>query len=507
MKNKILVIASIILLSYPATAVQAADCRPTHAIYLQGGLGDMDYDEIWMWDSSFSCAKARKQGGGEGNLFTPALDLSGADAVTVRFSHTHNYAQNPPSDYTLWVTDDYQGSYASSTWKQLIISPYSTNNDWYFVDVTIDVPVSYVGEQTVFCFKYTSTAEKNGTWEIKDLHVISSCEGKSAPPVDIPDVGTGRLKVCAQNLLNYYYNYNTGRGNYTREEFADKTHKIMDAMLWLDADIYAFCELEAQDIILRQLADSLNKQTNSTAYTYVADNINEEWNEQYNNNLKSGFIYRKDKVKTIGSSTGAYYSGYYNHTMRIQTFEELSSGEQFTLSMNHFKSKAGGAEDQGNSQRVTNATTLLNNLPSKAKDEDILIMGDLNCEVGEDPLDLIEEAGYVEQLIKYDYNAYSYCYQGQGSLIDHVYANATMAKQITGAGVFHISTTCEPANQGYRYSDHDPYLVGINLGVNPSSECRQAESQKPAIKILQDGCLIIVQPDGKRYNVTGVQME
>jgi hypothetical protein len=82
-----------------------------------------------------------------------------------------------------------------------------------------------------------------------------------------------------------------------------------------------------------------------------------------------------------------------------------------------------------------------------------------------------------------------------------------MAKQITGAGVFHISTTCEPANQGYRYSDHDPYLVGINLGANPSSECRQAESQKPAIKILQDGRLIIVQPDGKRYNVTGVRTE
>lgn len=473
MKQYVLTLASIIVCIFPVATLRAADCQPMNVSYLNSGLGDIttDASDIWVWDSH-NYAKGRKIGGGEGHMFTPVLDLSGADEVTIKFSHTHRYAANPESDYTLWVTDDYKGSYAASTWKQLIISPYGTNNDWTFVDATVNVPLSYVGTHTVFCFRYTSTETTNGTWEIKNLRISTICAGVSAPPVPLPNIGDGRLKVCAQNLLNYYYNYNTGRGDYTPEEFAEKTHKIVNSMLWMDADVYGFCELEAQDIILRQLVDSLNKQSQTTHYAYVVDDIDVAW-DSYDNNLKSGFVYRKDKVKPVGSNVPAYSGNYYRNTMRIQTFEELSSGERFTLSMNHFKSKAGSAEDQGNSIRVTNATQLITNLPSKALDKDIMIMGDLNCEVGEEPLNIIEEAGYTEQLLAYNTTAYSHCYNG-GELIDHVYANASMANQITGAGIFHISTKCgEDAsyNVDHRYSDHDPYMVGVNLSSTLSTEC------------------------------------
>ena len=475
MNNKLLLTASVVVCLFTLNTLHASTCQPVSVTYLTNGLGDMTSDGIWVWDSH-NYAKAREQNGGEGHLLTPVLDLSGTDGVTIAFTHTHRYANQPSSDYTLWVTDNYKGSYAATSWKQVTISPYATNNDWTFVNVSINVPISYVGARTVFCFKYTSTSEINGTWEVKNLHITGTCQGVSAPPVALPDVGDGRLKVCAQNLLNYYYNYNTGRGKYTAAEFAEKTRKITDAILWVDADIYAFCELEAQDIILRQLVDSLNKITNSTTYSYVADEINEAW-DSYDNNLKSGFIYRNDKVKTIGSSVAAYSAFYYCNTMRVQTFEELSSGERFTLSMNHFKSKAGNAEDQGNSIRVTNATQLVENLPSKALDKDILIVGDLNCETGEEPLNIIENAGYTEQLLTYEPSAYSHCSNG-GELIDHVYANSSMAEQITGAGMFHISTSCgtdASANYNHRYSDHDPYVVGINLSSAETTECEEIE--------------------------------
>lgn len=453
--------------------MQAADCVPTTLSLLQNGLGDVTTDatDIWAWDSH-GYAKARKIGGGEGHMFTPALNLSGVDGVTVTFSHTHNYAANPSTDYTLWVTDDYKGSYDATTWQQLTISPYGTNSDWTFVNVTMDVPLAYVGANTVFCFRYTSTADKNGTWEVKNLRITTSCEGVTAPPVVLPEIGDGRLKVCAQNLQNYYYNYNTGRGNYTPEEFADKTHKIVDAMLWLNADIYAFCELEAKPIILQQLADSMNIRTEDKPYVAVTDEIDEDWDSEYNNNLKSGFIYRKDKVKTIGASHPATSAAYYKKVLRIQVFEELESHERFTLSMNHFKAKD-SSDDEGNGKRVTNANQLLQGLQDYALDPDILILGDLNCQVDEEPLEIIEEAGYVEQLLKYNSGAYSHCYNG-GELIDHVYANASMEDQITGAGLFHISTGCgadATNNAGHRYSDHDPYMVAINLASTHPTEC------------------------------------
>lgn len=466
-----------------ASTCPVIECHPVNASYLlngASGLGEVTTDatDIWSWDSSYSCAKARKQGGVEGHLFTPALDLTGSDEVTLKFSHTHRYAGTPSEEFTLWVTDDYKGNFDETTWEQLTISPYGTNTNWTFVDVTINVPVSYVGANTVFCFRYISTSSNYGTWEIRNINIASICpDGGSVAPVPLPEIGDGRLKVCAQNLQNYYYNYNTGRGQHaTPEEFATKTHQITDAMLWIDAAIYGFCELESQNIILKQLVDSLNKFTASTNYSYVVDDLDEEWNAESNSNLKSGFIYRNDVVRPIGNSASVYYSGYYSRTMRIQTFEELSSGERLSLSMNHFKAKD-ETEDKGNAKRVETATQLVENISSKALDKDILILGDLNCEVGEEPLTIIENAGYEEQLLKYNDAAYSHCYNG-GELIDHVYANSTMAAQITGAGLFHICTSCgsdASANYGHRYSDHDPYVVGINLSSSHSTECEEAQ--------------------------------
>ena len=510
MKNRILIIY-LIACTCICSALRAADCVPTTLALLQNGLGNMttDASDIWSWDAGFSCAKGRKIGGGEGHLFTPVLNMNGVDGVNITFAHTHNYAANPSTDYTLWVTDDYKGSYAATTWQQLTISPYASNTNWTFVNVSIDVPVEYVGANTVFCFRYTSTAEQNGTWEIKNLHITTTCDGVTAPPVALPELGNGRLKVCAQNLQNYYYNYNTGRGNYTQEEFADKTRKIVDAMLWVDADIYAFCELEAKPIILKQLADSMNIRVEGDPYVAVENNIDENWNAQYNNNLKSGFIYRKDKVQPVGEEKAATNAYYYKKVLRIQVFEELSSHEQFTLSMNHFKAKDNSG-DAANGKRVDNANDLVQGLKNSTLDPDILIMGDLNCEVGEEPLTIIEEAGFVELLLKYNTGAYSHCYGG-GELIDHVYANASMEKQVTGAGLFHISTGCgsdAANNDGHRYSDHDPYMVAINLGETTTTAVQTPVNQHiNARKMLLEGHLYIVLPDGALYNVTGTKIQ
>ena len=335
---------------------------------------------------------------------------------------------------------------------------------------------------------------------------------ENVSPVDLPEVGNGRLKVFAQNVENYYYNYNTGRGKYTREEFAEKTRKMVDAMLMVDADIFALCELEAKPIILTQLADSMNKRIpDANPYVAVSDGIDVEWDAEYNNNIKSGFIYRSDKVKTYGTNYASTTVTYYKNTQRIQTFEELSSGERFTISMNHFRSKKNGGGDE---QRVKNANYVLNGLSSYYYcDQDILILGDLNCEVGEEPITILQNAGYEEQLLKYDSESYSYCYSGSGQLIDHAMANNTMAAQITGAGVFHISTTCGAdayKNVDYRYSDHDPYVVGLCLGTgdcnDTPTDIDSVQPEQCAIKTIENGQLIITLPDGSRYNVIGIRI-
>lgn len=324
-------------------------------------------------------------------------------------------------------------------------------------------------------------------------------------PVPVPSVGNGRLRVCGQNLRNYYFYYtDSDRPDYSNASgFAKKTRQIVDMILWVDADVYAFCEVEARDIVLRQLVDSLNARVDGTPYSTVNDYINVPSSER-SNNIKSGFIYRNDKVKPYGNNNAGSTQFYYRETMRIQAFKELATGGCFTLSMNHFKAKD-STPDGGEGTRNANANNLLNALITNASDPDILIMGDLNCEVGESPLTIIENAGYNEQLLRYNKDAITHCYGG-GELIDHVYANSGMEAQITGAAVYHLCTSCSEysyLNYNYRYSDHDPYIIGINLKETVSDLQDMNESRSQVRKVLENGVIYIIMPDGSKYSVTG----
>lgn len=520
MKNRILLLLATALI---CTAHVNATCQAVSASYLatgQADWGDMstqdDGSGVWHYDSSYG-AKAMKSGGHIGYLFTPSLDFTDAESVTVSFQHTHKFAGTPSSELTLWVTSNWQGSFESSNWVELMIDPYAANNNWTFVNVSIDVPVPLTGSNTVFAFKYESTATAYATWEVKNLEIESTCPTVIPPgpgptptesPVPLPSVGNGRLKVCAQNLRNYYFNFSDNdRPDYTTQAgFAEKTRKIVDAMMWANADVYAFCEVEAMPIVLQQLADSMNARVEGTPFAAVNDFI-EVPSSIRTNNIKSGFIYRTDKVQTYGNNNAASTYTYYRETMRIQAFKEISSGGCFTLSMNHFKAKDSSA-DAGNGTRVSNANQLLTALQSNAADPDILIMGDLNCEVGEQPITILQNAGYAEQLLRFDNTAFSHCWNG-GELIDHVMANSSMASQITGAGVFHICTSCGEwgiYNYDHRYSDHDPYIVAIDLTESPSGLNNTKESTAVR-KVMDNGRLAIVLPDGSLYSTTGQKLQ
>ena len=185
--------------------------------------------------------------------------------------------------------------------------------------------------------------------------------------VTVPNVGNGRIRVLGNNLQNYYYNYDeSSRPSYNDDAGrATKTHRIMEMMLTADADIYAFCEVEAKPIVLQQLVDSLNAAVGTTRYATVSDGINIT-TDRYDNALKSGFIYRTDKVKPYGTSYAATSVTYYKNVMRIQAWEELRTGERFTLSMNHFKANSDSASI---AKRVENANWLLNGLNTSYKSD------------------------------------------------------------------------------------------------------------------------------------------
>ena len=171
--------------TFTATEIPSEECTDVNATWLQtggSGLGEMITNDstVWFYDAQYG-AKASKQGGYTGYLMTPAKDLRGMKSVTLSFMHTHKFAGTPSNELTLWVTPDYKGSVEASQWQQLTIAPYAANTNWTFVSVSINVPVSEVGANTVFAFKYMSTASNYSTWEIKNLTLIAECEDSTPP--------------------------------------------------------------------------------------------------------------------------------------------------------------------------------------------------------------------------------------------------------------------------------------------------------------------------------------
>ena len=166
------------------TTDENADCEDVNSTWLQTGgsnLGEITTNnpEVWTYSTQYG-AYGKKQGGATGWLLTPSKNLLDMKSITLSFNHTHKYATVPEEELTLWVCADYKGSVEASSWQQMTISPYAANTNWTFVNVSIDVPLDKVGQNTVFGFKYVSTADHYSTWEIKDLQLEAIC-GSVAP--------------------------------------------------------------------------------------------------------------------------------------------------------------------------------------------------------------------------------------------------------------------------------------------------------------------------------------
>ncbi len=337
------------------------------------------------------------------------------------------------------------------------------------------------------------------------LCVAAACVAQAATA--FPDLGNARIIVLANNLQNYYINYDeSSRPSYDDEQgLTVKTQRIVSMMVASNADIFAFCEVEAKPASLDRLVSEINKQLGSEVYASVYDGMNIA-TDSYDNAIKSGFIYRLATVEPYGSNYATTSTTYYKQVMRIQAWTEKATGERFTLSMNHFKAKSDAAS---RAKRVDNANWLVSGLnsSSKVKDPDILIMGDLNAEMDEDCIDVIENAGYEEQLLRYDAYSYSYIYQSSRELIDHAFANSTMASQITGAAVWHTNTS---VSYNARYSDHDAVVVGLRLGEDQGEGFDQTpfpsgEGRGEAYKKIRHGQIIIIR-GGVEYSITGQRL-
>ena len=320
-----------------------------------------------------------------------------------------------------------------------------------------------------------------------------------------PEAVGGTVRVASFNVLNYFNGdgagggFPTPRGANNVTEFERQRAKIVAAVLALDADVIGLMEIEndgdGPDSAVADLVNGLNEAVGEGTYAYIPDPVGQQLPEDGGDEIQQAILYRPAAVTPVGdpvATTDAPFGS--RRPPVVLAFEVAGSGERFTVAVNHFKSKncEGAATDpddgQGcwNQERTQAAATLtawLATDPTGSGDPDVLIIGDLNAYAMEDPVRTIEAAGYVNLLKRFQGETdYSYVYMGESGTLDHVLASASLAGQVTGATTWHINAD-EPrvldyneefksANQvkafyspdPYRASDHDPALVGLDLG-------------------------------------------
>jgi hypothetical protein len=129
---------------------------------------------VWSHVSNYKCMKANAYYNGakaaESWLVSPTIDLTNVSSATLTFDHAANFA-SPQGYFFVMVSTDYTGDVTTASWTELEVNVWPDyNSNWAFVTATVDLS-GYVGQNVTIAFKYTSTDDHCGAWEVKNFVV------------------------------------------------------------------------------------------------------------------------------------------------------------------------------------------------------------------------------------------------------------------------------------------------------------------------------------------------
>ena len=205
----------------------------------------------------------------------------------------------------------------------------------------------------------------------------------------IPDLGDYRLLVCGFNLENYYMTWGSmGADSYS--EHQDQRAKVSKALAKINADIYGLVELQQGDEAIAEIVSDLNKNTAGRNYQYFHDLGSGTFQ-------KVDFVYDVNKVEPINTPVATDVE--VQNRKKMVCFREKATGEKFIYSINHFKAMNSGGSDR----RVNESQAVIKLYNSYRQnrsimDNDLLIMGDLNCYAFTGPILTVTEQNNMVDL-------------------------------------------------------------------------------------------------------------
>ena len=294
-------------------------------------------------------------------------------------------------------------------------------------------------------------------------------------------------------------NPNGPRGAANDVNLERQQDKIVAAINTADADIVSLEELENsvkfgknRDFAINALVAALNEDAGAGTWAAVpsAPTLPPTSEQDV---IRNGFIYQPANVALVGdsvvlsdqSSTGEAFADAREPV--AQAFKQVGTpdADAFAVIVNHFKSKGSGTPDpdgQGNAndQRIAQAESLVtfaDEFKTARSITRVFLAGDFNSYSEEDPIQILNAAGYANLESSTNPDEESYNFDGMVGSLDHVLANTAALADVEDVdlwdinagesvyyeyGRFNSNVTNLYTPSPFRSSDHNPEIVGIN---------------------------------------------
>lgn len=197
-------------------------------------------ENIWTLDTNYKCMKATGYVNGTNNaseswLVSPEIDLTTQTTAFLSFSHAGKYftsVDKAKEETSLRISAD-----GGNTWEAVTIPTYYAL-DFKFVSSGEISLASYIGKKIKLAFRYVSTAEKAGTWEVNNVKVYKT------------STGGGQGGGGGTDETYFTETFETSQGNFTIDNKTmpteltyvwkhDATNKYMKASAYANSTKYA----------------------------------------------------------------------------------------------------------------------------------------------------------------------------------------------------------------------------------------------------------------------------
>jgi 5'-nucleotidase len=387
-----------------------------------------------------------------------------------------------------------------------------------FSSTRAPAPIAVGGDVKIGTFNvlnyFTTTGE---AYDARPGTTCSFFADRAGTPITVDDCGDGP------------------RGAATAASLARQQSKIVTAINTLGADVVSLEEIEnsaslglPRDTALSTLVEALNAQAGAGTWAFVPSPTEVPASEDV---IRTAFIYKPAAVRTVGASKILVGAAAFDNARQplAQAFRVAGGSESstFAVIVNHFKSKGSGTgadadqkDGQGasNASRKAQATALVgfaDSFGTSAGTDRVFLTGDFNSYNKEDPVAIIEEAGYVNVATRLT-DKETYQFDGQVGSLDHVFASTAAFADVTGADIWNINSYESPGREysrfnynavdlfdgtsPFRASDHDPEIVGFDA---EQVEGTTVETGAPGSVRAGDDVTVDVQVSGGDTTPTG----